>query len=406
MKKHFWKENNNAKEKELTEICEKINKGELKITCAEIAKKLGTTKRAVIKKKSMMGLITGKKGLTFKNQWKESKMPAGLDETRQKRLQMFEMLKIRERSIGEISRELNRSKEQIIKFRDELVELGYAIKYDKERHQFCLDKEPERFFKSVDIVPLYKNHFKFGIISDTHIGSKYMQASLLYTAYEIGDKEEIEAMFHCGDVFDGINMYKGQIQELFLQGADEQLDWAVKNYPKLKGGRKTYIIDGSHDLSFKKLAGYTINRIFAKLREKDIIYRGAISAQFEAHKLQVELVHPSGGSAYALSYRAQRRAENVIADLITKIRMSGNVDSLPNISMMGHLHQMFWFSKAGIEYFSVPCLQAQTPYLQAKGLSPELGMFIIDVFFDDKKNVIEIAPRKKVWSHLVKRNDY
>ena len=88
------------------------------------------------------------------------------------------------------------------------------------------------------------NVYKFGVVSCTHLGSKYQQITALHDFYALCGKIGVDTVFHCGDVVDGEHMWRGHEYDLFALGADEQIKYAVANYPKVKG-IKTKAISGN-----------------------------------------------------------------------------------------------------------------------------------------------------------------
>ena len=86
--------------------------------------------------------------------------------------------------------------------------------------------------------------FTFGIVSDTHFGSIHEKIDELYTFYAICKKEGINVVVHAGDLVAGWGVYKGQENEVHTFGADGQVAYVIKNYPKVKG-ITTYFITGN-----------------------------------------------------------------------------------------------------------------------------------------------------------------
>lgn len=86
---------------------------------------------------------------------------------------------------------------------------------------------------------------RFGIITDTHICSKYQQITFLKHFYELCFKKKIQTVLHAGDVTDGNGrIYSGHFYELFLHSYDEQVEYVVRNYPK-QSGINTYMLGGN-----------------------------------------------------------------------------------------------------------------------------------------------------------------
>jgi len=86
--------------------------------------------------------------------------------------------------------------------------------------------------------------FTFGVVSDTHLCSIHEKLDELHTFYEICRKEKIQIVVHSGDLLCGWGIYRGQENEVKVFGADNQITYTVKNYPKIKG-ITTYFIDGN-----------------------------------------------------------------------------------------------------------------------------------------------------------------
>lgn len=148
------------------------------------------------------------------------------------------------------------------------------------------------------ILPRYisDKKIKFGIVSDTHLGSRKEMLNELHTFYAICKKSGVNTIFHCGDILDGNGrMYRGQLSEIHTYGAMAQAKYVVKNYPKVEG-IKTYFINGNHDLSFYNENGIDIGEIIASKRQ-DMIYLGHYTGDVTLDKVIVRMIHPDGGGA-------------------------------------------------------------------------------------------------------------
>lgn len=320
------------------------------------------------------------------------------------------LLQNRRMTIGELSRVLNRpkgvSKEYVYKVLQSLRDKGFDVDVDKAAKEVKMEKEPASSpVEPLELEPLYRHRIKFGLISDTHLGSRFQQLTLLQTAYKIFDEEKVEFVIHAGDIVDGIRMYSGQEQELFLQGADEQRDYVVEHYPERKK-YKTYIVAGNHDMKFKKLAGYNILRHICAGRD-DLVFKGELGSHtFRVKNLTFEVLHPSGGVPYAKSYKLQKLIEGGLGDIINRLRITKDLGIIPQFFISGHLHVANYTPHLGVRGFMLPCLQAQTPYLLAKGLSPELGIWILTVECDNEWNVTRILHDHREFNAYAKVNDF
>ena len=307
-------------------------------------------------------------------------------------------------SVGEISRRLDRSKETVIKVLDNLRKDGYEVNLEEETRQVTLEREPKKEFHPIELESLYKKTCKIMLVSDTHLCSKEQQLSLLHTAYAIAEKEKVHYALHLGDLGEGQDLYRGQEQELFIFGIDNQTKYIVDNYPKTKKF-KTYIIPGSHDWIWMKKAGYNIVKQVCKARE-DLVYTPG-SRTFSLRGLNFETIHPTGGIPYGRSYRLQKLIEGAIGDFIVRIRAKQlTPESLPQFYCSGHLHIALWMPYLGFHTYMVPCFQSQTIYLRDKGHHPQVGFFIIKVLFDDDGNVNKLSHDYYDQTSQIKENDY
>lgn len=233
-----------------------------------------------------------------------------------------------------------------------------------------------------DYVHLHKsnswrgNVVRFGVISDTHLCSKYCQIESLHKYYDILEEEEIDTVYNAGDLMDGEGVYEGQIYELDVIGSDNQVEYTVDNYPRRKG-ITTYFITGNHDLKYFKKQARDVGKSVARERD-DMIYLGQLGAYVDLSGKSVDyreipnrpfmyLIHPDGGLPYAASYRSQ-----VLARGFTEI-------SKPDIMIVGHLHTSGYFIDRGIHIIQAGSFQDQTLYIKRKGIFPQIGGWIVEI---------------------------
>lgn len=220
---------------------------------------------------------------------------------------------------------------------------------------------------------------KFGLMGDTQFGSKYAQITHLHRFYDICASENVDTVYHTGDITDGIKMRPGHEYELYAVSADEMREDVVKNYPK-RDGIKTYFITGNHDASLYKHVGYDIGAAIAKDRS-DMIYLGRDCAVINlTPECKLEMRHPWNGSAYATSYKIQKIIEAMEAE------------SKPNILAVGHYHKQEYLFHRNIHAFQTACFQSQTPFTRGKGINVIMGGWIITARVDDNGFIQTILP--------------
>ena len=220
---------------------------------------------------------------------------------------------------------------------------------------------------------------RFGLIGDTHIGSKYTQFTHLHNFYDILASQGITNVYHAGDITDGLKMRVGHEYELYEISADEMQDDIVRNYPK-RDGITTHFITGNHDASLYKQIGYDIGISIANDRA-DMKCLGKDCALVNlTPNCTLELRHPWDGTAYALSYKPQKMIEAMESD------------SKPNILAIGHYHKAGYLFYRNVHAILTGCFQSQTPFTRGKGISVHIGGWIITVQVDENGTIRAISP--------------
>ena len=224
-------------------------------------------------------------------------------------------------------------------------------------------------------IPGADNTLTFGVIGDTHYGSLYEAKDECAALYERFAAEGITDVLHAGDVIDGHQVYRGQEFELHSHGWAKQRDWFAAHAPRV-AGVTTHFIVGNHDASMKKVAGIDVGSELADRRpDWNFIAEDYGVIQFKTpngRKFTVAMIHPAGGSAYALSYRPQKIVEQIEGG--TK----------PNLLCIGNYHKAeFMPAYRNVAVIQVGCFQWQTPFMVTKGLAAHVGGWIVRVTVQD-----------------------
>jgi hypothetical protein len=218
-----------------------------------------------------------------------------------------------------------------------------------------------------------ENVIQFGLIGDTHIGSLYQRLDALKLFYNRCADEGITDILHVGDVVDGWKVYKGQEFELMpiAKSWPEQRNIFENDVPRINGMR-TIFVTGTHDSSFKNLVGLIAGDELQRVRP-DWKYIGqdvgtVILKTPGGQKFTVELLHPGGGTAYAVSYHAQKIIESLAGG------------QKPDLIAIGHYHKALYMpAYRNITCLLAGCFQSQTPYMVRKSLAAHIGGWIVRV---------------------------
>lgn len=218
---------------------------------------------------------------------------------------------------------------------------------------------------------------RFALFGDVHCGSLYAHSDALAGFYAYAEAQGITDFYCSGDVLDGHRVYKGQEFELRDLGLDAQLARLVDVCPRIG---KTRFITGNHDASFKALAGVPVGKLIAQART-DWEFIGEEQARIKWDtpngSFSLMLIHPGGGTSYALSYRAQKIVES----------LEGG--SKPDILAIGHYHKAEMIpSYRNVCVVQCGTFQRQTPFMGRQGLAAHVGGWLIDATVGDGHNVV------------------
>ena len=215
-------------------------------------------------------------------------------------------------------------------------------------------------------IKLRGKHHKFVVISDTHIGSVYSPEEWHDIVSDYVNNNDIEAVFHCGDLVEGMKISRigTQIYELSDIGYEAQKAKALQILSKYD--TPIYIISGNHDFYYQEYAGANIIKSLSDSLD-NLTYIGHDSADIDIDGAIVRLFHGGDGSnSYAVSYRLQKLCEAITG---------GNK---PNILLAGHVHKFCYIFERNIHAISVPCMQMQTDFMRGKKLAAHTGFLELE----------------------------
>lgn len=219
------------------------------------------------------------------------------------------------------------------------------------------------------VVPCDGAEVKFGVVGCTHFGSLYSNVNGLREFYREAKRQGCKFVLHGGDVLDGYKMHKGMEFEQSDIGWDAQAKRFAEVAPD---DLPTKFITGNHDESLKKLAGLRPGEELAR-RRSDWEYIGSCRGTVvldagKGRKCNVELMHPGGGSSYALSYRPQKLVES----------LEGG--SKPDMLLIAHYHKAEWMpAYRNVCVVQTGCFQWQTPFMRDLALAAHVGGWIVTV---------------------------
>jgi hypothetical protein len=230
-----------------------------------------------------------------------------------------------------------------------------------------------------------KHHVKFGLFGDTHIGNINYDPPLMKHYLNETKKQKVDFHLNTGDIFDG--WYQNRPSSIFEQNAigfDRQMAMAVTEFERLDA--PLYFITGNHSYNtFVRGAGVEAGPYFEdKLRAKgiDANYLGNAEGEVKFGKdVKIRLLHPDGGTAYAISYKSQKIVESFTSG------------SKPQMLAIGHFHKLEYIFYRNVHTFQTGTLMGQTKFMKGKGIPAHKGFWIVDVYSDNKGNIDKIIPQ-------------
>ncbi len=209
---------------------------------------------------------------------------------------------------------------------------------------------------------------RFGVISDTHIGAESFDENALMRAFDYFKKEKVDAIYHCGDILEGMSGRPGHVYELKQIGLKSQMKYATDLLSQTD--IDIYAITGNHDQWYLKKGDMGVD-IGTLLEDKlsNFHYLGLNEADIVIGKdVKMKLIHPNDGSAYATSYKLQKLIE------------SFNEDEKPQLVFEGHYHKALNMYSRGVHGYEAGTLCDQSEFMRLKKLQAHKGAWLIDVY--------------------------
>lgn len=251
---------------------------------------------------------------------------------------------------------------------------------------------------------------KFALLSDPHIGSKFSQVSAL-KAFLRKAKEVhgVRTNLWAGDAVAGVGVYRGQHNELYAHGAQDQVDAFVNTIP-YDSEVQNILLGGNHDYSLYKISGTDPIRMICNQRP-DFKYAGYDQADVpltedEAGNVATSILlwHPTGGVPYALSYRGQKFAAEVSRDELTNVVMEKKPSPTVRFIAWGHLHVSDMFPHGPIWVIGPGCFEGRNSYLKAHGLFPVIQGVVVEADLTPSGLIQELTIRPIPF--VEQENDY
>lgn len=238
---------------------------------------------------------------------------------------------------------------------------------------FAADHLPQQSFIGGPVIEIESrkdNTFLFGAAGDLHAASKYTRWDVRDDLYRQFIEAGAQCSFDTGNWIDGeatFNRY-----DIEAHGLHRQCEVLARNHPK---GLKTYAVWGDdHEGWYVQREGIDVGR-YAENEMRAAGHEWTNLGFMEAHILlknansgktaSLSVVHPGGGSSYALSYSIQKIVE------------SYEGGEKPAVALYGHYHKLWAGIVRNVWVAQTGCQQDQTPFMRKKRLEAHVGGILI-----------------------------
>ena len=280
------------------------------------------------------------------------------------------------KSISEVSDHFDVGVGKIRSIIEDITNDGFNVKLkdDSVMISKIIEKKPAHI---LDIKKMSTNTIKFAALGDSHLCSNYERLDVLNALYDEFARQKVSVVYNTGNWIDGEARFNKH--DIHTHGMDAQIRYFLEKYPQRKG-ITTYLITGDdHEGWYSQQFGVNVGQIMQMRAEAigrhDLKFIGHMEADviIKAPKGQtmIRVLHPGGGSAYALSYTVQKIVESY----------TGN--EKPDILLVGHYHKMEFSYVRGVHCFQTGTTMDQSPFMRKKRLAAHLGGWIIEATTDN-----------------------
>jgi hypothetical protein len=226
--------------------------------------------------------------------------------------------------------------------------------------------------------------FTFGASGDQHLSSKYERLDVLEELYTAFADEGCHTVFNTGNWIDGEARFN--VHDLHTHGMDAQMRYAASVWP-VRPGITTYAVSGDdHEGWYSQSMGVDVGRymqnVFHEAGRSDWVDLGYMEAPVRLRHAKsgaeaiISIVHPGGGSAYAVSYTVQKIIESL------------DGGEKPAVLLAGHYHKLWVGNIRNVWAIQTGTCQDQTPFMRKKKLEAHVGGVVCRLTQDPKTGAV------------------
>ncbi|MGE3582875.1 MAG: Hint domain-containing protein [Hyphomonadaceae bacterium] len=217
-----------------------------------------------------------------------------------------------------------------------------------------------------------------------HNCSRYERLDVLNDLYNRFEKAKVQAVYNTGNWIDGEARFNKH--DITVHGMEAQCRYLARHYPA-RPGFKTYAVAGDdHEGWYGQREGVDIGRfaerIMRDVGREDWVHLGFMEAYIRlvnantGKSAVMAVVHPGGGSAYALSYSIQKIIE----------ALDGG--EKPAVGLYGHYHKLWAGNIRNVWCVQTGTTKDQDPFMRKKKIDAHVGGVIVRMEQDPRTGAI------------------
>lgn len=238
---------------------------------------------------------------------------------------------------------------------------------------------------------------RFGFTSDNHLCSKYERLDVLNGLYDRFSEAGVAHVLNAGNWIDGEASFN--MHDLHVHGIANQMAYLAREYPQ-RDGITTYAVSGDdHEGWYAQRFGVDVGKLALNAMTDagrsdwvDMGYMEAFAKLEHASSgagTMAHLMHPGGGTAYAVSYTVQKIVEGY------------DGGEKPAVLFAGHYHKLMYALIRNVHCVQTGCTQDQTPFARKKKISFNLGGGIAEIQLSQETGAV-VRFRVEIFPYFVK----
>ena len=236
----------------------------------------------------------------------------------------------------------------------------------------------------MDLMSNENDEFLVGACGDQHLCSKYERLDCLNDLYDEYEQAGIKHVFNTGNWIDGEARFNKF--DLHTHGMGRQLQYLAEHYPR-RAAITTWAVSGDdHEGWYGQREGVDIGKYAEHAMHDagrtDWRHLGFIEAHVRLVNARtgkssyMSVMHPGGGTAYAISYQPQKLVES----------LEGG--EKPAVMLLGHYHKLSSNNIRNVWVVQTGTTQDQTPFMKKKRIDAHVGGLILKFKQDPETGAI------------------